>query len=118
MTTFYHYTTPDRLREILQYGIVPGRISGYGERLPFVMASSNAADYNARQGAAFLQFELDETDPALHHVNRHWIEYYGTISPDKFTAFLLAPQSNSEVISILQSGGEAALNDAFAWTIL
>ena len=118
MTIFYHYTTPERLREILQYGIRPGRETGHGERLPFVMASSKIADYQPRQGAAFIRFTLDESDPALHHVNSHWIEYYGSISPDRFTGYLLAPQTNAEVIEILQEGGESALSDAFSWKSL
>jgi hypothetical protein len=110
----YHCTATRNVDSILKQGLLTGRESGQGERLPFVLFDRNR--YKPQAGhRAFIEVEIDDDDPALRVINEAWLEYHGNIPASMITAVCVPPANNDEVFKLMIAGGIEAVNKAFEY---
>jgi hypothetical protein len=93
----YHGTQNYLAQNIMRYGLMPGKYSGFGERLPAFMATtkgiSTFGDVN---------FVVDLPKADVHHVNEDWVEVGKIIEPKDITAIIPAGMSTQDIVGLLK----------------
>jgi 2'-5' RNA ligase len=93
----YHGTQNYHAQNIMRYGLMPGKYSGFGERLPAFMATTKGISTFGD-----INFVVDLPKADVHHVNEDWVEVGKIIEPKDITAIIPAGMSTQDIVGLLK----------------